>query len=148
MAHREWWVVNTMEVPTCYLLRDVSADPFSLLRHRSRRPADLNMPHSRGLKVKSLCRFQREIPQQLCSWIPLLKDASLWSYVGSGRHHFSRQGPGSSHGLALDLVGRGVLVIQSMPLCSFRCLERLLSVMKPLPQMWQGKGRSVPCSSR
>lgn len=37
---------------------------------------------------------------------------------------------------------------QSMPRCSFRCLERLLSVMKPLPQMWQGKGRSVPCSSR
>lgn len=28
MAHREWWVVNTMEAPTCYLLRDVSADPF------------------------------------------------------------------------------------------------------------------------
>lgn len=37
---------------------------------------------------------------------------------------------------------------QSMPRWSFRCLERLLSVMKPLPQTWQGKGRSVPCSSR
>ncbi|XP_029780262.1 flt3-interacting zinc finger protein 1-like [Suricata suricatta] len=37
---------------------------------------------------------------------------------------------------------------QSMPRCSFKCRERLLSVMKPLPQMWQGKGRSVPCSSR
>lgn len=148
MKDLECWLTGWLKSWGCLhvIFREMLVETrFSLLCTQSWRPVDLNMPHSRGLKVNSLCRFQREIPQQLCSWTPFAEGCFT---VGSGWHHFSRQGPGLSYGLALDSVGRGVLVIQSMPLCSFRCLERLLSVMKPLPQMWQGKGRSVPCSSR
>lgn len=107
----------------------------------SRRPVDLNVPCSRGLKVKFRYRFQREVPQQLCScftvvlcgfWVAPFFQAGarliLWS--GSG---LSGQGcPGHSvhapvklqvpgevakrdEALAADVAGEGPLCAMQQP---------------------------------
>lgn len=134
-------------VPTCYLLyllRGVSGDPFfSFLGPQSRRPIDLSMPTFRGSQgQESVCRSQFPTIMFLDPFAEGCIAVVLCGFWVAP--FFQVRAPSS----ALALAGRGGLAIQSMPLWSFRCLERLLSVMKPLPQMWQGKGRSVPCSSR
>lgn len=54
MALREWVVGLCVGVPTCYLLRGVSGDPFFIPMSPVSEASYLNMPHSRGLKVKSV----------------------------------------------------------------------------------------------
>lgn len=118
---------------------------FLFLGSQSWRPVDLSMPPFQGSQSQeSLCRFQSPT---IMSLDPFAEGCFTVVLCGFWVAPFF-QARASPYGLALDLEGRSGLAIQSMPLCSFRCLERLLSVMKPLPQMWQGKGRSVPCSSR
>lgn len=131
-------------------------DPFLIPRSPNLEAIDLGVPStdSRGPQAQESLHRPRTL--ELRSFLFICcpsAQGSVW--VSSGP---SLQ-PGCPHLRAcMDLdrplspapggVVAGKGAGQSMPRCSFRCLERLLSVMKPLPQMWQGKGRSVPCSSR